>query len=224
MSNTLDNNNALTAAASRAFFRSVYTYMFGALGISGIIAYTAGNENFINAYFKTQEGGIAPLFWVVVFAPVGLGLLIQMAYNKLSLGLLTLLNNLDKIFTGTTTVGSLFDKIFSAFQTKTGVDLVGQATAGTLVVASEVAVQEAGTAVISNLGTLNFTGDVNVTGTGTTATVDILGFSGNENWTTDTVNSVTEIVDVSGVGIERFTTIVFDRPTGDKISLEITWP
>jgi uncharacterized protein len=91
MSNTYDNSNALTAAASRAFFRSVYTYMFGALGISGIIAYTAGNENFINTYFKTQEGGIAPLFWVVVFAPVGLGLLIQMAYNKLSLGVLTLL-------------------------------------------------------------------------------------------------------------------------------------
>ena len=91
MSNTYDNNNALTAAASRAFFRSVYSYMFGALGISGIIAFTAGNENFINAYFKTQEGGIAPLFWVVVFAPVGLGLLIQMAYNKLSLAVLTLL-------------------------------------------------------------------------------------------------------------------------------------
>ena len=90
MSNTYDNNNALTAAASRAFFRSVYTYMFGALGISGIIAYTAGTPEFMNTYF-ISNGGISPLFWVVVFAPVGLGLLIQMAYNKLSLGLLTLL-------------------------------------------------------------------------------------------------------------------------------------
>ena len=51
MSNTLDNNNALTAAASRSFFRSVYTYMFGALGISGIIAYTAGTPEFMNTYF-----------------------------------------------------------------------------------------------------------------------------------------------------------------------------
>jgi FtsH-binding integral membrane protein len=90
MSNTLDNNNALTAAASRAFFRSVYTYMFGALGISGIIAYSAGTPEFMSTYF-ISEGGISPLFWVVVFAPVGLGLLIQMAYNKLSLGVLTIL-------------------------------------------------------------------------------------------------------------------------------------
>ena len=90
MSNTYDNNNALTAAASRAFFRSVYTYMFGALGISGIIAYTAGTPEFMDTYFRS-ESGLSPLFWVVIFAPVGLGLLIQMAYNKLSLGLLTLL-------------------------------------------------------------------------------------------------------------------------------------
>jgi uncharacterized protein len=90
MNNTLDNNNAITAAASRAFFRSVYTYMFGALGISGIIAYTAGTPEFMNTYF-ISGGAISPLFWVVIFAPVGLGLLIQMAYNKLSLGVLTLL-------------------------------------------------------------------------------------------------------------------------------------
>jgi FtsH-binding integral membrane protein len=64
--------------------------MFGALGISGIIAYTAGTPEFMNTYF-ISNGSISPLFWVVIFAPVGLGLLIQMAYNKLSLGLLTLL-------------------------------------------------------------------------------------------------------------------------------------
>ena len=198
------------------------SYTYSGLGQGNFFVKVRGVNNVSNGPYSNPSGLIEYVPKVVADTisdtPVSVG------GQLMSLGLLTLLNNLDKIFTGTTTVGSLFDKIFSAFQTKTGVDLVGQATAGTLVVASEVAVQEAGTAVISNLGTLNFTGDVNVTGTGTTATVDILGFSGNENWTTDTVNSVTEIVDVSGVGIERFTTIVFDRPTGDKISLEITWP
>jgi len=90
MNETLDNNNSITAANTRAFFRSVYTYMFGALGISGIIAYSAGTPEFMSTYF-ISNGAISPLFWVVVFAPVGLGLLIQMAYNKLSLGFLTLL-------------------------------------------------------------------------------------------------------------------------------------
>ena len=90
MNETLDNNNSVTAASTRAFFRSVYSYMFGALGISGIIAYSAGTPEFVNTYFISGNS-ISPLFWVVAFAPVGLGLLIQMAYNKLSLGFLIML-------------------------------------------------------------------------------------------------------------------------------------
>jgi FtsH-binding integral membrane protein len=58
--------------------------MFGALSISGLIAYMAGNKEFIGTYFVNTEGtGLSPLFYIVVFAPVGLGLLIQMAYNRL---------------------------------------------------------------------------------------------------------------------------------------------
>jgi FtsH-binding integral membrane protein len=60
--------------------------MFGALSISGLIAYMAGNKEFIGTYFVNTEGtGLSPLFYIVVFAPVGLGLLIQMAYNRLSM-------------------------------------------------------------------------------------------------------------------------------------------
>jgi FtsH-binding integral membrane protein len=62
--------------------------MFSALAISGIIAYLAGTPEFFVKYFMTAEGGISPLFYVVAFAPVGLGLLIQMAYQRLSLGFL----------------------------------------------------------------------------------------------------------------------------------------
>ena len=52
----------------------------------------------------------------------------------MGLGLLTLLNNLDKLFGGDNSPGGLFDKIFEVFKDKTGVDLVGQAEGGTLVV------------------------------------------------------------------------------------------
>jgi hypothetical protein len=64
--------------------------MFAALGISGAIAYLCGTPEFVMKYFITN-GGISGLFYLVVFAPVGLGLLIQMAYNRLSLPVLLLL-------------------------------------------------------------------------------------------------------------------------------------
>lgn len=85
MSNYL-NQEAYTQESTRVFFRNVYSYMFGALSISGLIAYMAGNKEFIETYFVNAEGtGLSPIFYIVVFAPVGLGLLIQMAYNKLSM-------------------------------------------------------------------------------------------------------------------------------------------
>lgn len=72
---------------SRDFFKNVYAYMFGALAISGIVAYMAGTKEFIFTYF-VGETGPTPLYYLVAFAPLGLGLLIQMAYKRLSLGIL----------------------------------------------------------------------------------------------------------------------------------------
>lgn len=93
MSNILDQfNTEYSKAITRDFFKSVYTYMFGALAISGIIAYTAGTPEFFAEYFINETGtGLSPLFWVVAFAPLGLGLLIQTMYQRLSLGVLLLL-------------------------------------------------------------------------------------------------------------------------------------
>jgi FtsH-binding integral membrane protein len=88
MNNIIDQHEGFSKEMTREFFRSVYGYMFSALAISGIIAYLAGTPEFFFKYFMTAEGGISPLFYVVAFAPVGLGLLIQMAYQRLSLGFL----------------------------------------------------------------------------------------------------------------------------------------
>ena len=91
MSNYL-NQESYTQEATRTFFRNVYSYMFGALAISGLIAYMAGNKEFATEYFiNADQTGLSPLFYVVVFAPVGLGLLIQMAYNRLPMNALLVL-------------------------------------------------------------------------------------------------------------------------------------
>ena len=89
MNQGLENQSSLSADLARDFFRNVYTYMFGALGISGILAYTVGtNTDYFTTLFISAEGGISPIFWVIAFAPLGIGLLIQWGYNRLSMGVL----------------------------------------------------------------------------------------------------------------------------------------
>lgn len=93
MFENLLNRQAYDANAktmSSEFFRNVYSYMFAALGISGAIAYMCGTPEFVMQYF-ISNGSLTGLFYLVVFAPVGLGLLIQMAYNRLSMPVLLLL-------------------------------------------------------------------------------------------------------------------------------------
>lgn len=92
--NTIFENSQVqnTSESVKTFFRSVYTYMFAALAISGLIAFRVGNdpELFIS-YFISATGGFNPLFYVVMFAPIGLTFVIQWGYNKLSMLSLTML-------------------------------------------------------------------------------------------------------------------------------------
>ncbi len=90
MEELIDNNGSYSAELSRVFFRNVYTYMFGALGISGILAYMVGTNEIIfsQLFFNSEGTGLSPLFWIIAFAPVGIGFLIQMAYERLSMGFL----------------------------------------------------------------------------------------------------------------------------------------
>ncbi len=100
MGNQIHQHEGFSKEISNEFFRSVYGYMFGALALSGIIAYWLGTSNMVQMadgsmlpefflkYFISASGGLSPLFYVVMFAPVVLGLGIQMAYRRLSLGLL----------------------------------------------------------------------------------------------------------------------------------------
>lgn len=92
MSEIIDQEHSpITKEISIEFFRNVYGYMFGALAISGILASYCGTPEFFFSNFITSTGEISPLFWVVAIAPIGLGLIIQTAYQKLSYGILLLL-------------------------------------------------------------------------------------------------------------------------------------
>lgn len=87
--NFIHSQDGYTREISREFFRNVYSYMFGALGISGIIAYTCGTPEIYKEYFLNSTGtGFAPIMWIVVFSPIVLGLVIQWGFQRLSMGML----------------------------------------------------------------------------------------------------------------------------------------
>ncbi len=95
MNQVIDQEQSFSRELSRDFFKNVYGYMFGALAVSGIVAYLAGTPEFVMTYFinfdpATGASSTSPLLYVVMFAPIGLALLIQMAYKRLSLGVLLL--------------------------------------------------------------------------------------------------------------------------------------
>ncbi len=94
---TLDNffstNGEYSKEITRDFFKRVYGYMFAALAISGIVAYYAGTTEFFFTYLAdydlvTNTISYKPTYYIAMFAPLGLGLLIQLGYRKLSLPVL----------------------------------------------------------------------------------------------------------------------------------------
>lgn len=70
----------------REFIRNVYTYMFGALGISGVIAYLVGsNQETFFSLFVTATGSISPLFWVVTFSPMLIVFAMSLGFERFSM-------------------------------------------------------------------------------------------------------------------------------------------
>jgi len=106
MSEIIDNYSFDTAekqAAARQFFGKVYGFMFFALIVSGAIAFQYGTIEFYTTYFSTlTPKGYQPnaLFYVVVFSPIGIALLLQTMINRLSFPLLFGLFSLYSILIG----------------------------------------------------------------------------------------------------------------------------
>jgi len=74
-----------TQPATRTFFASVFMWMGVALGISAITAYVFGTDiSYMQYLLNAETGGLSGLGYVVMFAPLGLVLLMSFGINKLS--------------------------------------------------------------------------------------------------------------------------------------------
>ena len=70
------------------FVAKVLTWMFAALTITSVVSYLFGTEiSLIRLLFN--ESGLSILGWLVMFAPVGLVLLMSLGYQKMSAGTLS---------------------------------------------------------------------------------------------------------------------------------------
>jgi FtsH-binding integral membrane protein len=102
---------------SKDYFANVFAYMFLALGISAVVAYIfANNPNLLLPLINLSGGGLSVLGYVVLFAPLGFVLLMNLGFNKLSAPVLLTLYILYSAITGITlsfvllvyTSGSIF--------------------------------------------------------------------------------------------------------------------
>lgn len=74
-----------TQPVTRTFFASVFMWMGIALGISAITAYIFGTDlSYMQYLINTETGGMSGLGYLVMFAPLGLVLLMSFGINKLS--------------------------------------------------------------------------------------------------------------------------------------------
>lgn len=73
----------------KEFFMGVYTYMFMALVISGVVSwYFASSGLFFEWFVNMETQSISPLYYVVMFSPLALVFFIQFKFQKYSIGAL----------------------------------------------------------------------------------------------------------------------------------------
>jgi FtsH-binding integral membrane protein len=108
MENILDQGyeGSKSKAEVKDFFTGVYMYMFLALSVSGLVSWYLASSGLFIKWFVGAEG-LSPLFYVVVFAPLGLVLLIQSRYQHFSLPVLLGLYFLYAALIGTS-ISSIF--------------------------------------------------------------------------------------------------------------------
>lgn len=111
MKDILDQDHgSYTRELTRDFFKNVYGYMFLALAISGGIAYYVGSSTQLFASLFLTETGISPVFYVAIFAPFLISIVIQRSYRTLGMPLLTIL-----FIAYAALIGLMFSSIFMIY-------------------------------------------------------------------------------------------------------------
>ena len=107
-------NNSYEASIASNFIRSVYSYMFIAMAISGVIAYAVGtNKALFDQLFMTSDGSTSPVFYVMLFAPIVISMVIQWGFQRLSMPIMLAL-----FVAYSASMGSTLSIIFFAYSTQ----------------------------------------------------------------------------------------------------------
>ena len=70
----------------RSYMLSVYNYMASGVLLTGIVAMLFANSSLINLIVNPATGQATPLFWVALFAPLGLVFWLSFGINRMSAG------------------------------------------------------------------------------------------------------------------------------------------
>lgn len=84
-SKSYDESNPM----ARTFVANVFAYMFAGLAISGVVSWVFANSPALwIKLINLQTGGLSALGYIIMFAPLAVALVMQMAYHKLPLPVL----------------------------------------------------------------------------------------------------------------------------------------
>jgi hypothetical protein len=83
---TVSVPHATRDAGLRSYMLSVYNYMASGVLLTGIVALLFANSSLVNLIVNPATGQATPLFWVVLFAPLGLVMWLSWGINRMSAG------------------------------------------------------------------------------------------------------------------------------------------
>lgn len=111
----LDQFQSSSAVNTRSLFASVFTWMFIALGITTLVTLAFANiPTFRELLFQYDEvtgrTSFSVLMWICLFAPLGLVMLINFAFNRLSFAAL-----LSLFFVYAAVNGAMFSAVIIGF-------------------------------------------------------------------------------------------------------------
>jgi FtsH-binding integral membrane protein len=81
---TVSVPRAARDAGLRSYMLSVYNYMASGVLLTGVVAMLFANSSLINLIVNPATGQATPLFWVVLFAPLGVVFALSYGINRIS--------------------------------------------------------------------------------------------------------------------------------------------
>lgn len=133
-------NEFVAGTIAKSFLANVFTYMSAALAITGIVAYWFGTDTtLLSLMFNIENGyltGMNMLGYIVMFAPLGLVLLMSASFHKFSSVTLVILFILFSVLMGMSmstifiryTGASIFSTFFVTAATFTVMAILGYTT------------------------------------------------------------------------------------------------